>query len=129
MSAEKHATHLKENYGNIRSPVSYLGQKKIYDFYGGQLPMSRIRGILQQSDIYSIMKEEKTSKIFAPTISYFPSDIMQADLIYIDEFKETNSNMKYILCVIDVHTKFAYVEAIPDKTASVVLRALNLIFL
>ena len=61
-------SHLKKNYANARSPVSFLSPSKIYKFYSGNLPMRKIKKYLSSSESYTLMKEEHTSRIFMPTL-------------------------------------------------------------
>lgn len=97
--------HLKLNYGDFQSPVSYLGISNIYRFYNRKLSKKQIIDILSQSETYTLMKRGKISKIFTPTISYFPHELFQADLVFVDRLASENDGVKYLLCVIDCYTR------------------------
>ena len=49
----------------------------------------------------------------------------QLDLTFLTRYKKQNSNYHILLNVINVNTKFAYVEALRDKTQYSVLNALE----
>lgn len=119
--------HLELNYNNIESPVSYLGPQKIYDFYNGRLSLKKIKNFLQSSEGYTLLKQERKSNIHTPTLSYYPGDLIQADLFFIDKLAEFNNGTKYILSAIDTYTKFAYLEPIEFKNADTVLDKIILI--
>ena len=72
--------HLRDNYGNTDSPVSFLSSGKIYRFYNRQLSMKKIKEFLTTSESYTLLKPEKSRRIFNTTITYEPRDLVQADL-------------------------------------------------
>ena len=119
--------HLEKNYNNIESPVSYLSPKKIYDYYGGRLTLEKIKTFLESSEGYTLLKQEKQSNIHTPTLSYYPGDLIQADLFFVDKLAKFNKNIKYILSAIDTYTKFAYLEPLETKKAEDVLDKIILI--
>jgi hypothetical protein len=119
--------HLEKNYNNIESPVSHLAPKKIYEFYAKRVPLKKIKKFLEASEGYTLLKKERQSNIHTPTLSYYPGDLIQADLFYVQKLSEENKNMKYILSAIDTYTKFAYLEAVETKSADEVLSKIALI--
>ena len=46
---------------------------------------------------------------------------MAADLIEIKSLPSKNENVKYLLCVIDIFTKYAWVKPLKDKKSKTVL--------
>ena len=46
---------------------------------------------------------------------------MAADLIEIKSLPSKNKNVKYLLCVIDIFTKYAWVKPLKDKKVKTVL--------
>ena len=46
---------------------------------------------------------------------------MAADLIEIKSLPSKNKNVKYLLCVIDIFTKYAWVKPLKDKKSKTVL--------
>ena len=119
--------HLEKYYNDITSPVSFLSIGKIYEFYSKRLPISSIKEVLNKSEGHTLLKPEKASLIHTPTISYYPGDLIQADLFFIDKLEEYNNGIKYILSVIDTYTKFGYLEPLKTKSANEVLSKISLI--
>lgn len=56
-------------------------------------------------------------------------DLWQADLVDMQAYAKENKNFKYLLTVIDVFSKKAYVRPILNKSAKIVAEAMNDIFL
>lgn len=55
-------------------------------------------------------------------------DLWQADLVDMQAYASENKNFKYLLTVIDVFSKKAYVKPILNKSAKIVTEAMNDIF-
>ena len=51
----------------------------------------------------------------------FKDKIWAADLAEMESLSSKNRNVKYLLCVIDVFTKYAWVKALKDKKCKTVL--------
>ena len=124
-NAEK---HLKANYHNVKSPVSFLSPNKIYQYYNKQLPLKKIKDFLSTSESYTLLRPDKKPSVHTRTISYYPGDVLQADLFFVDRISEFNDNVKYILSCICVHSKFAYLEPMKTKSAQETQEKLSLIF-
>ena len=58
-----------------------------------------------------IIKKFKRRKVFAR----FKDNIWAADLAEMGSLSSKNRNVKYLLCVIDVFTKYAWVKRLKDK--------------
>ena len=60
---------------------------------------------------------------------YGKNDLWQADLVEMIPYSKKNKGFKYILCVIDCFTKFAWAIALKSKTAKEVSNAMSKILL
>lgn len=116
--------HLVQNYGNIYSPVSYLGVNKLYHFYNKLVPINLIKKYLSTNESYTLMSEERKSKIFDETWAIRPNDVYQFDLVDVTEMSPQNDGVKYLVCAIDCFSRVAHVEAVDNKDASQVSRAM-----
>ena len=65
------------------------------------------------------IKKFKRRKVYAK----FKDKIWAADLAEMESLSSKNKNVNYLLCVIDVFTKYAWVKALKDKKAKIVLNA------
>ena len=53
----------------------------------------------------------------------FKENIWEADFAEMESLSSKNKNVKYLLCVIDVFTKYAWVKPLKDKKGKTVLNA------
>ena len=119
--------HLYENYTNVESPVSFLSPQKIHQYYNGKLPMGPIKKFLATNESYTLLRPERKPTVHAPTLSFFPGDVLQGDLFFVDKISEHNNGVKYILSIICVHSKYAYLEPMKTKSAKETKEKLGLI--
>jgi hypothetical protein len=68
-------------------------------------------------------KEESKGHIVANT----PHEIWQFDILDLSRYARKNNNIKYLLACVDVYTRRAYVEAMPQKNAESVKTAFTTI--
>ena len=66
-----------------------------------------------------VTKKFKRRKVYAR----FKDNIWAADLAEMESLSSKNKNVKYLLCVIDVFTKYAWVKPLKDKKGKTVLNA------
>ena len=66
-----------------------------------------------------VTKKFKRRKVYAR----FKDNILAADLDEMESLSSKNKNVKYLLCVIDVFTKYAWVKPLKDKKGKTVLNA------
>ena len=116
--------HLKENYGNIHSPISYLGANKLYHFYNKIIPMKQIRKYLSTNESFTLMSEERKSKIYDETWAIRPNDVYQFDLVDVTEMSSNNDGVKYLVCAVDCFSRIAHVESVENKGADQVCKAM-----
>ena len=64
-----------------------------------------------------VIKKFKRRKVYAR----FKDNIWAADLAEMGSFSSKNKNVKYLLCVIHVFTKYAWVKPLRDKKSKTVL--------
>ena len=61
-----------------------------------------------------VIKTFKRRKVYAT----FKDNIWAAGLAIVESLTSKNKNVKYLLCIIDVFTKYAWVEPLKDKKNS-----------
>ena len=66
-----------------------------------------------------VIKKFKRRKVYAR----FKDNIWAADLTELESYSSKNKNVKYLLCVIDVFTKYAWVKPLKGKKGKTVLNA------
>lgn len=114
-------------YYNVNRPVSYSGARNIVKAFHGRIPKEKIVTWLEGQDAYSLHKYVR--KRF-PRLSYDVSnidDLWEADLIDVRNIRRFNAGFTYILVVIDVLSKMAWVEPLRDKSCATVTKAFEVI--
>ena len=66
-----------------------------------------------------VIKKFKRRKVYAR----FEDNMLEADLAEMQLLSSKNKNVKYLLCVIDFFTKYAWVKPLKDKKGKTVLNA------
>ena len=109
-----------EAYFNIRSPGSYGGVQALYRLMKGKATKKQVVDWLANQDAYTLHKPIRhrfpRRKTFARDIDY----LWQADLVDMTHLADYNDGYRYILTVIDVFSKFAWVIALKKKDAKTV---------
>ena len=112
--------YLAELYYNPESPASFGGVDSIYRAVKSegkhQISRNKIRTWLRKQDIYTLHKPVryrfKRNRVIVGAIG----EQWEADLVIMDSLAKYNNNYKYILTVIDVLSKYVWVEPIKAKT-------------
>ena len=66
-----------------------------------------------------VIKIFKRRKVYAR----FKDNIWAADLAEMESLSSKNKNVKYLLCVIDIFSKYAWIKSLNDKKSKTVLKA------
>jgi len=113
---------IKINYTTPGHPTAFSGINQIFNYYGGHIPLSRIKTILSGIEGYTLHKEyhEQPRNI---TYKHFKRYQFQMDLVEISQFSTQNDGVRYLLNCIDIFTRYAFVRPLKDKTAKTVLDA------
>ena len=90
-----------------------------------KITMKQVKEFLAQNPITQVFQKPKTSR-YVPKI-HGKVGHYQADLTFLTRYQKQNSNYHILLNVINVNTKYAYVQALKDKTQETVLAAFELI--
>ena len=86
----------------------------------------------RKTGLKASVNEQLAEELHEPTIkkfkrrkvsARFKDNIWAADLAEMESLSSKNENVKYLLCVIDVFTKYTWVEPLKDKKGKPVLNA------
>ena len=112
-------------YFNILSPGSYGEVQALYRLMKGKATKKQVVDWLANQDAYTLHKpicrRFPRRKTFARDIDY----LWQADLVDMTHLADYNDGYRYILTVIDVFSKFAWVTALKKKDAKTFAEALQ----
>ena len=70
-------------------------------------------------------RRSRKPQVFNETLSWFPYDKVQCDLIQIDSLHEYNGGVKFLLCCLDCYSRYLDVEPLKDKRCITVTQALE----
>ena len=106
-----------QEYTTPSSPISFASPGWIHLYYNKEIPLAKIQKWLQEIDAYTLHKHTKLPKPRNPTYAYYKRYQFQIDLIELGKYSVENNDIKYLLCAIDIFTRFAFVEPLKNKTA------------
>lgn len=111
---------LEEQYFNPQHEASFSGARNLIRVNKKKISRENINKWLSQHDTYTL---HKTIRRKFPRLYYDVDGIDQvweADLIQLTSLKNYNDGVSYILVVINVLSKFVWVEPLRDKTSQAV---------
>lgn len=117
---------LGETYYNTKHPAALGGVKKLKKFFPGT-KKTVLQKWLREQEAYTIHKPAKKRFPRQKTIVAAPNQLYQADLLDVSKHTKENNNVKYLLTVIDVFSKYAFVRPLTSKAGEGVARALSFI--
>ena len=131
MSQSDYRDYLKQIWYDPQNPASYVGADKLYRVVKeeGKFKIGRrkIRQWLQDQDSYglsrNIVRKFPRNRYVVDTVD----SLWEMDLADVSDLKAENDNYKYLLFVIDVFSRFLWIQPLKDKTANNVIKALGVI--
>ena len=119
--------YLQEIYYNPANAGSFGGPDKLYRYVkkAGKYVISKykIRKWLQRQEAYSLQRPLKRKFKRNRVITKGIDDQWDADLIDMTKFSKDNDGYSYIFVVIDIFSKFLWMQPIKDKKGESVTRA------
>lgn len=107
----------------------YWSLEKLYKKAKEEIPdLTRkdVKNFLEEQEVYQVYKEPKKPKEFNTIVAKNKRDCFQLDIIIYDRYKV--NGYQYILCVIDVHTRYASCRALTTRENINILYKLKDIF-
>lgn len=114
---------LKQIYYNPLNPGSFGGIKRLFDTAREIMPD------ITYKQVHDWLLEQSTYNLFKKSIKKFPrlpilvdsiDEQWQADLMDMTWLAKYNDKHRYLLAVIDCLSRYAWVEAVPDKSAQTI---------
>lgn len=109
------------HFNSPGSPIAFSSPYRVYKHYKGVIPLKKIKQWMHGLDAYTLHKQAKKPKPRNPTFVYRKRYQFQIDLIELGRLSEYNDDIRYLLTAIDIFTRYAFVEPLKNKTASVFL--------
>ena len=114
----------------LKDRADEIARNRNYDGY--QRALWSIRFLIGKWDWELSVKKILAEELHKPVVrkferrkvyARFKDNILAADLAEMGSLSSKNKNVKYLLCVIDVFTKYAWVKPLKDKKGKTVLNA------
>ena len=109
------------------SPFAFSSPNRVFKHFNRSIPISKIKKWLLASDTYTLHRQPRAPKPRNPTYAYYKRYQFQIDLIEIGKMANVNDNYRYLLTAIDIFSRYAFVEPLKNKTASVFLKGFKTI--
>lgn len=110
-------------------PHSFGGKKRAYDYYQ-DIDNNIIDEAYHENDIYTRFRQHKKAKVYSPIYVDHKRQLFQCDTTFFTAEALVNANhgYKYLLCVIDVFTKMAWVYPMKRVTCNTAVDLLRDVF-
>lgn len=119
--------YLKNYYYNPKNPGSFSGlstlRRHIKKSHLKKLPLW-----IQSQETYTLHKPARKKFQRNKTIVYGIDDTWQADLIDMQNLSKYNDNYRYLISIIDVFSKYAWVIPLKNKTQESIIAAFKSVF-
>ena len=126
--------YLSSIYNNVKKPGSFLGVEKLYDAVKGEqvynITYEEISKWLQKHEPYSLNRPVKRVSYRNAVVVSGIDDQFEADLADLSNasYVEANNGVKFLLVVIDVFSRYLWVETLINKQAKTIIAAFKKIF-
>ena len=123
---------LEKIYRNINeSPAAYSSLERVYQEAkrrNGNIKRSDVKKWLSNQDSFTSHRQRRKHFLRGKIITSGIDDIHQADLLDVTRLARFNSNVRYILTVIDCFSRYAMVSPLKRKTGSEVAAAFKTVY-
>lgn len=120
-----------ENYLNPKSNSSFSGLNSIIKTNKlDNIPVQRnkFKNWLLKQESYTLHRPKKKKFKRSKVVVYGIDKLWQADLVDVSKFSKQNNGIKYLLTIIDVFSKFAWIVPLINKSAESIRNAFVTIF-
>ena len=131
MNTSNYRDYLKTIWYDTKNPASFTGPDKLYRLVKKEgkykIGRTRIKQWLQDQDSYglsrNVVRTFPRSRYVVNTID----SLWEMDLADFSNIQSSNDGYRFLLVVIDVFSKFLWVQPLKDKRAQSVIKALKVI--
>lgn len=115
-------------YYDVSHPAGYSSINKLVEVMKNKLSREETKKWLQSQETYTLHRPVQNRFARNKYILSNFNELWQADLSDMRTYSEQNNGDKYILCVIDVFSKYAYARSICKKNSTTIKQNLEDIF-
>lgn len=120
--------NIEDIYYDVSNPAGYSSIDRLTRALKGQMNKKQVKDWLQAQETYTLHKPVHRK---FPRNKYILSnfnELWQADLSDMRTYSQYNEGFNYILCVIDVFSKYAFARALKKKNSESIKQAFESIF-
>ena len=117
-------------YYDPKSPAGYAGEQALFKLArksSKNVKLKDVRNWLKKQQTYTLHKPIRRKFLRRKTVVAGIDQQWQADLADMSKMSKSNDKFRYLLCIIDVFSKFAWVVPIADKTGKTLVNAFKLV--
>ena len=89
---------------------------KLYRKLNKRIPLKTIEKFINQQESYQIKKQDNRQKSYRPIAVYSTNNQWQIDLIDLSKTSHGNGGIRFLLCVVDVFSRKAFVISMKHKS-------------
>lgn len=115
-------------YYDVSNPAGFSSVNKLSETMKGKLSKEKTKQWLASQETYTLHKPIQRRFLRNKYVLSNFNELWQADLSDMRTYENDNDGNKYILCVIDVFSKYAFARAIKKKNAETIRKAFLSIF-
>lgn len=122
---------LHDKYYNPKNVASFGGVQKLYNEVRKVNPgvkIDEVKQWLKRQETYTLFKPVRRKFLRLKTIQNEIDKQWQGDLLDLSWLAKSNSGVKYLLVLIDVLSRFAFVRPLKNKTSSSIISAMQSVF-
>lgn len=123
-SAEEEGKKLREIYFNAQHPASFGGIEKLRQMSKAK----EVQKFLKKQWAYTLHKPIRQKFLRRKYVVRGINKQWQVDLVEMQQYSKVNQGYRYILCVIDIFSRYAYARPLKTKTGIEVAEALQSVF-
>ena len=124
--------YLRKFYNDLNNPAAYSGPQKLYEAVKAKgeksFSYNQIQRFLHSEDTYSLQKPIRHRFRRQRVVVTHIDEEYEADLMVVQNLAKENDNIKYLLVVIDIFSRFLWIEPLQDKTSKNVITGFKNIF-
>ena len=105
------------------NPIAFSTPDRVSKHFN--ISPAKAREYLEEIDGYTLHREYKQPQRYNPYYVHNRREQTQADLIDISKIARSNNNVKFLLVIIDIMTKFLWVFPIKNKSGATMRAVLN----
>lgn len=109
--------------------IGFVSAPKLYEkmkLNKEKVTLKQVSDFIEQQATAQITKEPRKQKKFNTIVAEGPRSNYQIDIMVYDRY--TNKNFKYIICVIDVYSRYVSARAVTNRTMTTIMESLKNIF-